>query len=105
MSIEAWRTTALGIVALGQTMFVTLYVTFPWYRSFLGRALFYKALALATILDLFMLNRVWEIPHKDVVFIILYFVLATGVWFQFAVFLHVMLTNKRDDWGRRDSDE
>lgn len=105
MDIDNTRTLALGVMALGQTLFAAIYITFPWWRTFLGRALFYKAMAFALILDVFMLNRVWEIPHKDVVFVVLYFVLASGIWFQFFVFLHVMLTNKRSEWNGGNQDE
>ena len=40
MSLEGWRILTISMAAVGQTLFVLLYMTFPWYKTFLGRALF-----------------------------------------------------------------
>lgn len=88
--LELWRTVMLYAVAIGQTLFVALYLTFPWYRSFLGRALFFKGLMLALLVDTGLFAR--EYPRLlawDAVFVILYGLLALGVWFQFLAFLKV----------------
>lgn len=87
--LDFWRSIALGSVALGQTLFVALYLTFPWWKTFLGRALFYKALILMILADFAFLARVFDFAGEDVLFVILYGLLATGVWFQFAAFLVV----------------
>lgn len=89
MTIEFWRTLALGSAAVGQTAFVLLYSTFPWWRSFLGRALFYKACTLCVILDVFIVARLLDFGRLDVVFIIMYVALSLGIWFQFFAFLYV----------------
>lgn len=86
---ETLRTVALGVVSLGQTLFVILYATFPWYKTFLGRALFYKAVTLAVLTDVFIVSRLVEIPHADIVFVALYLFLGYGVWWQFLAFLKV----------------
>jgi hypothetical protein len=89
VSLDDWRTLTLGSAAVGQTVFVLLYATFPWWRFFFGRALFYKAMILATILDLFLVARVWDVLRNDVFFVVLYGLLAIGIWWQTAAFMVV----------------
>lgn len=86
--LDAARTTAIAVAAVGQTLFVLVYLTFPWWRSFLGRALFFKALAFALLLDFGMLARMTtEWVHEDQIFITLYALFAVGVWGQLFAFL------------------
>jgi len=87
--LDFWRGVTLGSAALGQTCFVVLYMTFPWWRSFLGRALFYKATILAVLADLAFSARVFGFKNMDVVFVVVYGLLASGIWFQFFAFLRV----------------
>lgn len=95
--LDFWRTVALSTVALGQTLFVLLYMTFPWYASFLGRALFGKALALLLIVDFAALSRWFEFGAKDAVFVGLYLVLGLAVWAQFVAFLRVRVAGIQDE--------
>lgn len=86
-----WRTGSLIAAAVGQTCFILLYVLWPWWNNFLGRALFFKTLAITLILDIGLLFRVIEWRYEDLVFTILYGLFALGVWVQFAAFLRVRL--------------
>lgn len=95
LDLMFWRVFALGFVALGQTLFVLVYSTFPWWKTFLGRALFYKAVMLAVIVDLFIVARVFDFVALDVVFVILYIFLGFGVWWQFFAFLRVRRAGKQ----------
>lgn len=94
MSIDYWRTVALSAAALGQTLFVVLYLTFPWYRSFLGRALFFKAAVFCLLLDMIVAARLMHWTNADKVFVVLYGVLAAGVWAQFFAFLRIKTRGK-----------
>lgn len=87
MNLDNWRTVTLSTAALGQTLFVLLYLTFPWYRSFLGRALFFKASVLCILLDFIVIARLWEWSNADRVFVILYGILAVGIWAQLSAFI------------------
>ena len=84
--IDFWRGVLIAAAALGQTLFVLLYMTFPWYRTFLGRALFIKALTFMLLLDTAAAGRVWDWPHEDVWIITLYGLTALGIWAQFTAF-------------------
>jgi len=93
---DSLRTASLTFVAVGQTCFVLLYTTFPWWRSFLGRALFYKALMLMLIVDLFLLTRIFQWDNMDTLFVTLYTLLGVGVWVQFFAFLKVRSQGKQN---------
>lgn len=95
-----WRTVAIGLTAIGQTVFVALYVTFPWWRSFLGRALFFKALVFDILLLVGVLGQLADFPGEDPLIVWLYGLVCVGVWGQTLAFIIVMLTQKREDWDR-----
>lgn len=100
MDINTWRTVLLGFVALGQTAFVVLYFTFPWQKSFLGRALFFKAVSLAILTDAFIVTRTFPLGNTDLMFILLYALLALGVWAQFFAFLKVRAEGHQNEPSR-----
>lgn len=102
--LDTWRTITLGTVALGQTAFVLLYATFPWWKKFLGRALFFKALTLAILVDAYMITRMIPWDHYDVLFVVLYAFFAIGVWFQFAAFLRVRVQHRQNQVSGNEDD-
>lgn len=87
MDLEWWRTATIASAAVGQSLFVLLYVTFPWYRTFLGRALFIKALTLALLIDVAVVGRVWDWKHEDIWIVALYGLTAFGIWAQLVAFI------------------
>lgn len=87
--VDMWRTLTLGLAALGQVAFATLYMTFPWWKTFLGRALFYKAVMLAVLVTMGWTSRTFGFGRTDLVFVPLYGLLAIGIWWQFIAFLRV----------------
>jgi hypothetical protein len=95
-SLDFWRTSGLLVTALGQTAFVALYATFPWWRRFLGRALFFKAVALAALADVAITGRIYDWRYEEQTFILLYWMLGIGVWAQFAAFLRVRLKKRQN---------
>lgn len=96
MNLDFWRTAGLALAAVGQTAFVLLYLTFPWWRQFLGRALFFKAAALALLTDVAIAGRIYDWPREEETFIVLYWVLALGIWAQFFAFLVIRLRHRQD---------
>ena len=70
--------------AVAQTLFICLYAFRPWWRAFVGRALFTKSLALAVLFDVAILNRYLDYPHEDVVFEWSFFVVVVGITLQLA---------------------
>lgn len=96
-SIEFWRTCGILFTALGQTLFVILYLTFPWWEEYLGRALFFKATAFALLVDVAVAGRVWDWEGEDVTFVILYWIVGIGVWFQMTAFAKVKFNSHQSN--------
>lgn len=96
MSLEFWRTLGIIVAATGQTAFVLLYTTYPWWQRFLGRALFFKAMAFALLVDIAVAGRIWDWKYEDATFVILYWLLAFGIWVQFFAFLRVKLEHREN---------
>lgn len=95
-TVEFWRTAGIIFAATGQTLFTLLYFTFPWWKEFLGRALFFKAVAFCTLVDVAVAGRIWDWPYEDAIFVGLYWFLGLGIWFQFIAFLRVRLGDRQD---------
>jgi hypothetical protein len=57
----------LVISALATTLFPVLYAKAPWYRSALGRAVMFRAVALALVLDLAVVFELWVEPRSRLV--------------------------------------
>lgn len=94
-NLEMWRTITIVTAAIGQTMFVLLYMTFPWWKAFLGRALFFKACAFGILLDVAVVGRLVDWSNEDGTFVVLYGVLAVGIWAQFFAFLRTKRKGRR----------
>lgn len=94
--INLLRTISLTVAAVAQTLFVALYLTWKWWSTFLGRALFGKAVALLLIVDFAALSRWLDFGSQDLVFTIMYTVLATGIVAQLIAFLRVKIRNERE---------
>lgn len=94
-NLDFWRSSGLLSAALGQTAFVILYLFWPWWETFFGRALFFKAVALAVLADVAIMGRIFDWVGEDVTFVILYWTLTLGIWGQFFAFLHVRRKNRQ----------
>lgn len=65
MSIEDWALWLVRVAAVSQTLFVLIYGPFsPWWRNRVGRAIFTKALALALLLDISLINSAIGHPYR-----------------------------------------
>lgn len=97
VDMETLRSVGLGAAALGQIAFALFYLTWKWQETFLGKALFFKAGAMATVLAVAFVSRTWTLPYEDLIFTCMYYLLAAGVWVQFIAFLRVMARSNRED--------
>ena len=77
----------LWAAAVGQTLFVLVYGSRPWWRHFVGSALFTKSLSLALTLDVVLLNHYVDYPYERAVWLVLLFVMAVAVWSQFVALM------------------
>lgn len=90
-----WRLATITTAAVGQTLFVILYATFPWWRTFMGRALFLKAVAFALLVDIAIVGSLIDWKGEDVTFVTLYGALAVGIWGQLLAFAHVRFNGRQ----------
>jgi hypothetical protein len=93
MNLLFWAKAAVVAMAIGQTAFVLLYGTAPWWRDAVGRALFVKSAALMTLVDaavvaLFFPPPVW-------VAVAIYWLVAVGIWWQLATLVRQRLVRRR----------
>ena len=103
--LDFWRTVALAFAAAGQTVFVLLYLFgFPWWKTFLGRALFGKALVLASVMDFFIIGRWLGFGTNDAAYLTLYTLLGVAVWSQTGAFLRVRLAGRQDSVSGNETD-
>lgn len=106
--IEVWRTVAIGAMAVGQTLFASLYLTFPWWRTFLGRSLFVKALVFALLLDVLFFARMWDWGYELETLLTLYILLAVAIWGQLFAYVRVRRESqesREEKFMGRDSDD
>lgn len=79
----------MGIAALGQTCFILLYATFPWWRSFLGRVLFVKSLTIGLLLLVAEVGRFLNWPYEGWAIVVAGAAVAVGIWGQVVAFICV----------------
>ena len=93
--IEMWRTVAVAAMAGGQTLFAALYLTFPWWETFLGRSLFVKAFVFALMLDVLLIARIWDWEHELEMLLTLYVLLAAALWGQLFAYVRVRMESQK----------
>lgn len=85
-SLETWYAIIVVGSTVGQTLFVLLYLTFPWYQTFLGKALFIKGVTLMVMLDIVLARAIWGVPRSESVVVIAFGLTGLGIWAQFVAF-------------------
>lgn len=81
MDAHFWQTAAIAVGGVAETMFVILYGIAPWWRDFVGRAMFAKSLTLMVLIDLAIVDAL-IVPLSALVFAILYWAVAVGIVWQ-----------------------
>lgn len=85
--LDWWRMFSVLFVALGQTLFVAFYSTLPWWRTFLGRMLFIKALSFFLFVNSAVLVTFFEMKGEDELLVGLYVLVGVGTWGQLIAFI------------------
>jgi hypothetical protein len=86
-NLDTWRSIFIVFTALGQTLFVLFYMTLPWWRTFLGRALFVKATTFGLLVDTAVAGIVLDWRYEDACIVFLYGLVGVGVWGQLIAFV------------------
>lgn len=84
--------------AVCQTLFVALYLSRPWWRLFVGRALFTKSLALAVLFDIAIARHYFPAAGwLDALFEWTFLAVVVGITLQLAA----LVVEVRNDWRKR----
>ena len=87
MEIDSWRHLAIITAAIPQTMFVITWGLLPWWKDFVGRALFFKSASFAILLDAAAAYIFLEGKYEDATIVGLYWLVALSCWWQFGALL------------------
>lgn len=86
----------LYAAAVGQTLFVGLWFSLPWYTHWVGRALMVKSVALATYLDFaVVLYHVSPFAALPTLSAILFGFITVGIWSQLVVIAYERWRTRR----------
>lgn len=79
----AWTLRLYTAAAVGQTLFVVLWATLPWWRTIIGRALMIKSASLMVILIWSLVNyHLGPFVHQQGIGLGLFGLVALGIWLQ-----------------------
>lgn len=83
-SLYDWSLRLVYAAAVGQTLFVILWGTLPWYRTRVGRALMVKSVSLMVYLDwaVLVINGWVPIAHRENIAVVLFGLITVGIWTQ-----------------------
>lgn len=95
MGWETLALIALWVATVGQVGFVVVYGAGPWWRDFVGRALFFKSASLALVLAVTLLNWYVTYPGQLAVGAVLMCVVAAAIVYQFGALLWQRLLARR----------
>lgn len=74
--------------AIGQTAFVVLWATKPWYRTLIGRALMTKGMALCAVLWFWIVGFYFpDHPYRAELRDALLAAMTVGIWVQVVAFV------------------
>lgn len=90
---------ALWVAAVVQTLFVVTYGFSPWWRHFVGRALFSKSASLAVILWLTVVNHYLTYAYQLQVSVIATWSVTVAICFQFAALVAQRRIDRRTRSG------
>lgn len=83
MNYELIRAVLIHVATVGQVLFVLMWMTLPWWKAWVGRALMVKSLALAVFL-ISSLAHFYLPPYaaQEAVRTLLVFAVTGGIWSQ-----------------------
>jgi hypothetical protein len=88
------------LIAIPANGFPIIYGTFfPWFKSWLGRALFTKAIGIALLVDTAVLYQLLgdDYPGRGLIRFIAFGTVLIGIYLQFFVVVYLKLNSLRPD--------
>lgn len=87
----------IGGAAVGQTLFVLLYSSLPWWKSEVGRALYLKAVTMVVFVDAVAVRVFFPEIVTQQVALYLYGAVAVAIWYQLIALIKVRLRAKKNE--------
>lgn len=87
---DAWQRSALVaimVAAIIQTVFLAVYLSRPWWRHFVGRALALKSASLWVVLWLTIVNTFFRYPGQEPISSLSLWVIAAAIAYQLVALL------------------
>lgn len=84
-------------VAIGQSLFVVVYLFQPWWQSQVGRAVFIDKLSMAIFVDALCFRVIFPDLVSRNVAIILYAVVMLAIWYQLITLVRVRLKARKNE--------
>lgn len=87
---------------VGQTTFVAIWATLPWWRLWVGRALMLKSFALdlliaAAVANYWLVTELGPYPGMDIITMTTHILILLGIWSQVFAIAHEIRSARRDD--------
>lgn len=86
----------VAVAAVGQTLFVIIYLFRPWWRSLVGRAVFFDKLTMALFIDAICLRVLFPGIVSREVAITFYAIAAVAIWFQLFTLIRIMKAKRNE---------
>lgn len=109
VDLHIWTWREIHVAAVGQVLFVALWFTRPWYRTWIGRALMIKSFSLG----LYLVWAVWVIhtspqiarpsgppTSREYIAFALFGLITVGIWTQLGALSYEMWHHRK---SRRNS--
>lgn len=99
----AFRGAGIITCFVGQTVFIAMYATVPWWRNYIGQALFLKSLSFWLLTLAASFGVAFNYKYEDEVLIALYWVVAATAWYQAASITRQRREAFRQEMGKHSS--
>lgn len=93
--LETVQIFLVAIAAVCQTCFVGLYSLRPWWRHYVGKALFYKSLSLALLLDTQIMSVWVQFRYQELLDTVVIAVVTGAVVIQLGALARQMRSSLR----------
>lgn len=97
--METWRYVVVVGAAIGQFLFIVLYMTAPWWRTYVGVALFMKSLSLGILVVTLAVTIIRHDRLPEKVTLILYALVAISIWYQFFALVRRRFIDRKKNEG------
>jgi hypothetical protein len=101
MNWDTLKDSSIIVGGVAQLLFVVLYGSQKWWVKYVGRAMFIKSVSLMLLLDVEMVNLLWDYPYEKQVDAATNFAVMAAIIWQLFAFLKLLTNAKRRRMARK----